>query len=200
LWFGSTLVVPTLRHGAVVAPADQPPATAAADPVAEGKRLYTQHCAACHGEQGDGNGPAARFLYPRPRNFSEARFRLASTGNAIPTDDDLLRVLTRGMPGSAMFPFGHLSEDERKSLAGDGRDLTRSSFIQALRREAEERNEKVDPAELERDAAEVLKPGEPVALPATWPTNDAACVARGRASYLKTCAACHGETGKGDGV
>src|SRR6476659_5764528 len=79
------------------------------DRVVNGKVLYTQHCANCHGDQGDGNGPAARFLYPRPRNFGEAKFRLATTANSMPTDDDLMRVITRGMPGSAMFPFGHLS-------------------------------------------------------------------------------------------
>jgi mono/diheme cytochrome c family protein len=197
---GSTPALPAARNDATVARTDQPTAPAAANPLANGKRLYTQHCAACHGDQGDGNGPAARFLYPRPRNFGEAKFRLASTANAIPSDDDLLSVITHGMPGSAMFPFGHLTEAERKSLVAYVRDLTRSSFIRAVQRDAAERGDKVDPAELERDAAEVLKPGEPVALPAAWPANDAASVARGKASYLKTCAACHGESGKGDGV
>jgi mono/diheme cytochrome c family protein len=200
LWCGGALVLPVTHDDAPAARADQPPAPAAADPLAAGKRLYAQHCAACHGDQGDGNGPAARFLYPRPRNFGEAKFRLASTANAIPTDDDLLRVITRGMPGSAMFPFGHLSDAERQSLVAYVRDLTRGSFIQALRRDAAERGDKVDAAELERDATEVLKPGEPVAPPAAWPANDAASVARGKAAYLKSCAACHGETGQGDGV
>jgi mono/diheme cytochrome c family protein len=32
------------------------------------KVLFDQHCAQCHGEKGDGNGPAARFLYPKPRS------------------------------------------------------------------------------------------------------------------------------------
>jgi cytochrome c oxidase cbb3-type subunit 2 len=90
------------------------PATADTAPIpapqADGKQLYAQHCQACHGEQGDGNGPAARCLYPRPRNFGEAKFRLVSTNNGIPTDQDLMATITRGMPGSAMFPFGHLSE------------------------------------------------------------------------------------------
>ena len=57
-----------------------------------GKALYQTHCAACHGDQGDGNGMAARFLYPRPRDFTAAEFRLVSTTNLLPTDDDMMPV------------------------------------------------------------------------------------------------------------
>src|SRR5262245_23910407 len=51
-----------------------------------GQDLYAAHCAACHGEKGDGNGPASRFLYPRPRDFGEAQFRLVSTSSNVPSD------------------------------------------------------------------------------------------------------------------
>src|SRR5262245_47028553 len=30
---------------------------------------YLQHCAACHGLDGRGSGPAAEQLYPKPRDF-----------------------------------------------------------------------------------------------------------------------------------
>ena len=49
-------------------------------------------------------GIAARFLYPKPRDFTSAEFRLVTTTNLVPTEDDLFQVITRGMPGSAMFP------------------------------------------------------------------------------------------------
>src|SRR5262245_34339429 len=52
-------------------PREAPPV----DRVAQGKELFDNHCAACHGEKGDGNGPAARFLYPKPRDFTEGKFR-----------------------------------------------------------------------------------------------------------------------------
>src|SRR5262245_2338944 len=34
-----------------------------------GRNLYMQHCIHCHGVTGDGNGPTAKFLNPRPRDY-----------------------------------------------------------------------------------------------------------------------------------
>jgi mono/diheme cytochrome c family protein len=34
-----------------------------------GRALYAGNCAACHGLKGDGNGPRAYFIFPKPRNF-----------------------------------------------------------------------------------------------------------------------------------
>src|SRR5262249_21708134 len=64
-----------------------PPVVPVGDPqLAAGWQLYGTNCAACHGEQGGGDGPVARFLYPRPRNFGDVKFRVVSTVNLIPTD------------------------------------------------------------------------------------------------------------------
>jgi mono/diheme cytochrome c family protein len=37
--------------------------------IAAGRALYRTHCAACHGEQGLGDGPAAAALSPPPANL-----------------------------------------------------------------------------------------------------------------------------------
>ncbi|MCG7904476.1 MAG: c-type cytochrome [Candidatus Thiodiazotropha weberae] len=34
-----------------------------------GQQYYLQNCAACHGVKGDGKGPRAYFILPKPRNF-----------------------------------------------------------------------------------------------------------------------------------
>jgi mono/diheme cytochrome c family protein len=35
----------------------------------KGKHFYMQNCATCHGVAGDGQGPRAYFIIPKPRNF-----------------------------------------------------------------------------------------------------------------------------------
>src|SRR5258706_5972078 len=60
-----------------------------------GKTIYRDRCAMCHGDSGKGNGPAAPFLHPRPREFTAGalKFRTTESGS-IPTDADLDRTIT----------------------------------------------------------------------------------------------------------
>src|SRR2546422_8321702 len=37
--------------------------------IARGKDIYTTRCAVCHGDTGDGKGPAGVALPPKPSNF-----------------------------------------------------------------------------------------------------------------------------------
>jgi DMSO reductase family type II enzyme heme b subunit len=173
----------------------------AGGPSDAGARLYDRLCASCHGTTGDGAGPAARFVYPKPRNFRQEQFRMVSTTNLVPSDEDLMRTLERGMPGSSMFSFGHLSLDERKSLVAHVRGLVRQGLEERFKREAQEFGEEPDLEAMAELVKERTTPGANVELPAEWPAEDAASIARGRDLYVKaTCASCHGETGKGDGV
>jgi mono/diheme cytochrome c family protein len=74
--------------------------------VEEGRAAYGRYCSGCHGISGDGNGEAARFFDPRPRNFQTANFKFSWTrSGSLPTDEDLERTITRGLKGSAMPPF-----------------------------------------------------------------------------------------------
>jgi mono/diheme cytochrome c family protein len=192
--------------GFLLRPVRQPTGEGTAPPVvpagdqqlAAGRQLYGTNCAACHGEHGGGDGPAARFLYPRPRNFGDVKFRVVSTVNLIPTDADLLQVLERGMPGSAMFPFRHLPEADRQALVAYVRHLTRTAV---LARERAESGANLDPAELERAVDQMLQPGAVLEVPADLPASGAESIARGSQLYrTEGCAPCHGLTGKGDGA
>lgn len=79
--------------------------------------LYRRHCAHCHGITGDGAGPTATFLNPYPRDYRRGLFKFKSTERAArPTSDDLQRILTDGIPGTAMPSFRLLPTDERESL------------------------------------------------------------------------------------
>src|SRR5262249_12282819 len=92
-----------------------------------------------------------------------------------------------------------LDPKEREALVGYVRVLMRAGMMELVRKEAEEGGEKPTQADLEKAADQVLKPGEPISLPPDMPAANAESVARGKGFYEKGCAACHGETGKGDG-
>lgn len=147
------------------------------------KELYALHCQVCHGAEGRGNGPAAEFLFPKPRDFSTATFKLRSTASGeLPTDADLLRTLTRGLPGTAMPSFAHLPEGELRSLM---EYLKGFAVVEAGGKKST----------LFAQAREI-KPLPVGAEPACTP----ALLARGRALYDKMqCGQCHGATGVGDG-
>ena len=53
--------------------------------IAYGKEVYERRCIGCHGAKGDGNGPAATFLFnQRPRNFTLGVFKFRLTQRADP--------------------------------------------------------------------------------------------------------------------
>lgn len=52
---------------------------------AKGRKMYMDNCATCHGRLGDGKGPRAYFINPKPRNFIDKNFRMAFNRPAIYT-------------------------------------------------------------------------------------------------------------------
>jgi len=80
-----------------------------------GREIYDTHCWYCHGDDGDGLGPVAEYLWPRPRDFTLASFKLRTTPSGeLPTDEDLFRSISLGLPGTAMPAWrSALTEDER---------------------------------------------------------------------------------------
>ncbi len=82
-----------------------------------GKRLYEQRCLYCHGPEGKGDGVAAIYLDPAPRDFTLGQFKIRSTAfRQLPTDNDLFEIITEGMPGTSMPGWDIYSEDERWQL------------------------------------------------------------------------------------
>lgn len=86
--------------------------------VVEGRAVYRAACVPCHGIRGDGRGPAARSLSPRPRDFTTGVFKFRSTpSGALPTDDDLFRTVSLGVPGTWMPAWDELlSERQRRAV------------------------------------------------------------------------------------
>jgi c(7)-type cytochrome triheme protein len=157
------------------APAGEAGAVAQTDPP-DGKVVYEKWCAPCHGVEGKGDGPAASFLDPRPRNFYTGAFKVRTTlSGELPLDEDIFNVIMRGMPGSSMPAWRDLLTDAEVQEA--------IAHVKTL----------IDPELMEYWPPETVEMGEPV--PAAGEGLE-----RGRELYTAMkCWECHGEQGRGDG-
>ncbi len=186
-------------NGVVVVFAAIFPLSQKADFSAEkGKDLYLQHCVSCHGLEGMGNGPIAHFLEPKPRDFSSAKFRIVSTENGVPSEEDLMAVLRRGMPGSWMPSYDHLAEDEKIALTKYLRTLISDGVKKRAQEHLVKLGEKIDPEDFARYLREKTLPGVLIEVPSEpRPTEES--LERGRHLFVRNCASCHGMEGRGDG-
>jgi cytochrome c len=160
-----------------------------------GLELYGLHCAVCHGKTGDGRGEAAYLLSPVPRDFGSGRFRLVSTENAVPSDDDLVLVLRRGMPGSAMPAWEWLSDAELYSLALAVRQLARENMTNGLLADARAEGEDMAEEEAREIATKKLTPRASIDV-GTAPSVTDVLLARGKSLYETSCTQCHGADGR----
>ncbi len=142
---------------------------------ASGKKLYVKYCAQCHGENGDGEGYATPHLSPRPRDFTTGKFKVRSTpSGALPTHQDLVNIIRRGMPYTSMPAWPTLSDQEVSDLA---------YFI----------------ASLSPDFSKPESVPQPVPVP-NAPNATRESVELGKKLYEETgCVRCHGTLGRGDG-
>jgi mono/diheme cytochrome c family protein len=176
-WPGSTASPPALS-AQPAAPAVSP------ELLALGKSVYDRQCAACHGAAGRGDGEAAYLLYPKPRDFTTGNYRLVSTWERVPTDEDLFLTISRGMPGSAMPSWGHLPEQARWGLVHYIKGFAAKPWAVAPAEES--------PGEGQAGKGVIRVPPPPPFTP------QARKLALER--YADACASCHGPTGKGDGA
>lgn len=143
---------------------------------ADGREVYDRKCAGCHGIEGDGQGPGSSIVNPHPRDFRTWIFKYKSTPEDYPpTDEDLLRVIKNGIPGTAMPGFeGILSDDEVKSV------------IQYMKNFS---------------VFETEEEGVPVVEIDGIPELGSGVIEKGENFYKELgCPKCHGEKGRGDGT
>jgi cytochrome c oxidase cbb3-type subunit I/II len=147
---------------------------ASADFLARGRAVYEQRCIGCHGAKGDGNGLAATFLSPRPRDFTLGAFKFRSTpSGSLPTDGDLFRTLTRGVRWTAMPTWHEIPEKDRFAV------------IQYIKTFSERWQDE--------------KPGLAVVIPDPPPATPE-LLKEGATLFDKAkCWECHGREGRGDG-
>ena len=141
-----------------------------------GKTLYLKYCSQCHGEKGDGEGYAAPHLRPRPRNFTTGKFKVRTTPTgSLPTHQDVVNIIRRGMPYTSMPAWPNLSDQEVSNLA---------YFITTF----------------SPDFSNPENAPKPIEIPsAPRATNES--IELGKKLYEETgCVKCHGTLGRGDGA
>lgn len=163
---------------------------------AQGEALYAQHCAVCHGTEGKGDGPAAYLLRPRPRDFRLGAYRLVSTQNGVPSKEDILKTLNRGMPGTGMPSWAHLPKEQVDTLASHVLGLSRKGFSELLIATAKAEDEELSLEDAEKTAIERFTPGEQVPFGSEPPMTTGE-IEKGRLLFASSCAKCHGADGSG---
>ncbi|MCP4937487.1 MAG: c-type cytochrome, partial [bacterium] len=128
------------------------------------------------GDEGDGLGPAAEFLNPPPRDFTLGLFKFKTTAfdEDLPNDEDLLRMIRDGMPGTAMPGWSDMLSEQDMINVG--------AYIKTF-------------AELEGEPESQLDYGTQVK------TSDES-IAAGKVLFEEgdRCTECHGVEGKGNAI
>ena len=142
--------------------------------VGTGRQLYFRYCWGCHGFRGDGNGENGPYLNILPRNFVAATYKCRSTPTGtLPTDQDLVDSLVRGLNNSNMPSWITLTDQNRADLV---------AFIKTF-----SPRWKTD------------KPGDIINVPAE-PALTVDSIKHGKELFTKLeCWKCHGAEGRGDG-
>lgn len=176
--------------------------------LARGAAIYHKRCVGCHGVGGDGNGTAAAYLRPRPRDYRKGIFKFTATPyGAKPTRQDLVRVIRRGAKGTSMPAFPWMPNDELEDLIEYVILLSQRGEVEAAVAQAAEFDyepqEAIEIDEFTGALAEVRASWETAADQAVQPVtaeppyNDES-VRIGRALFLKeNCNKCHGDALEG---
>ena len=153
---------------------------------------------------GDGTGPAAEYLNPRPRDYRRGIFKFTSTGyGSKPRREDLVRTVTRGIPGTSMPSFRRLPKHDLEAVVDYVLALThRGELENRLIAQVQNGDELDDESvgDLVQNVLEQWKTAEQKAIePVTkMPPMTADTVAAGQAAFQKReCFKCHGRDGRG---
>ena len=141
----------------------------------QGKEYYFKLCVHCHGEEGEGDGGASKHIFPQPRELSQGIFKFHATQtNTLPLDEDIVRTIKQGIPGTAMPAWDDILSDE-----------IINSIVKFIKTFSV------------RFGMEV--PGRKIAI-SMEPPFDSLSIAYGKKIYKELrCEKCHGENGSKEG-
>jgi mono/diheme cytochrome c family protein len=85
--------------------------TSSLEMINKGRELFKANCSACHGDNGQGNGPSASMLNPKPRNFHSLEGW--KNGSKV---TQMYKTLEEGIPGGGMASYNYLPPEDRFAL------------------------------------------------------------------------------------
>jgi len=135
----------------------------------QGHVAFLQYCRACHGDKGNGEGPAAIGLRPPPRNFTQGEFKFGWVlDQKLPRDEDLVRIVRSNLHGSAMVGW-EVPDDQLLNII---------QYIKTLSDAWKDPDAVGDPVVVAKDP---------------WKGKESAAVARGKVLYhgYTQCLTCH---------
>jgi mono/diheme cytochrome c family protein len=170
----------------------------------QGQAVYMKRCYQCHGVAGDGRGPVAASLYPRPRDYTPGIFKFTSTPYGVkPLRSDLMATLRRGIAGTSMPAFRLLPDAEIEAVVDYVILLSRRGELQLLlageAESSEELDEDVITEYVDVVASRWKEAGTlPTATLTPQPELTMERAQQGRQAFLESgCSKCHGEDGRG---
>ncbi len=96
----------------------------AAGNAVKGKATFEQYCRACHGATGNGDGPMAAGLNPKPKDFSDKAY------NGSLKEDHLVKIIKDGGQAAGKSPImpkfgGTLKENQIQDVVAFIRSLAK---------------------------------------------------------------------------
>jgi mono/diheme cytochrome c family protein len=170
----------------------------------QGASVYSKYCVQCHGVTGDGNGAAAVYMIPKPRDYRPGVFKFTSTiYGAKPLREDLIRTVKRGIRGTSMPAFGLLPPKDLEAVVDYVLTLTHRGELEAQLADEAEFNDSLASSRVPELVATVLNRWSQARGQIVYPTTPmpqftATDIERGKKAFMTmACAQCHGEDGRG---
>ena len=151
----------------------------------KGREIYMKRCWWCHGEEGAADGPAAEFMLPPPRDFTEGVYKFKSTpfDELIPSDEDFFNMIKGGLMKEHVAGWNGMNNTSMpgwEDMLKDDEIWHLVAYIKSI-------------VEYEQPEQGPISVGNKVAS-----SEDS--IEKGRKIFREMCAECHGEEGRGDGT
>ena len=169
-----------------------------------GQAVYQKRCVQCHGVNGDGNGPVAVHMFPRPRDYTKGIFKFSSTPYGTkPRKEDLVSTIRRGVTGTSMPRFNRIPDKDVDAVVDYVMVLAQRGELEYQLAMEADASEELDPDYISEFVGDVTNNWLSAKLNYTHPLSPQPAltpevVELGKKAFLsKGCSGCHGEDGRG---